>query len=83
MEAHSKSVTNLIQNDSILTIPYFQRRYVWRNEDRQRFIDDMEAVSADYMPYFLGALIFKAEELSREERQNGIQSTYRVIDGQQ
>lgn len=33
MVANTASIKNVIQNDTLLRIPYFQRRYVWEEKD--------------------------------------------------
>ena len=41
MEARTLSIRGIIQNDTLLRIPYFQRRYVWGEDEWARFAVDM------------------------------------------
>lgn len=83
MEARTIIISEVIQRSSILRIPYFQRRYVWGEKDWERFAIDMESTIDSERSYFLGALIFKEENVSTEERRNRIARKHIVIDGQQ
>lgn len=83
MEARTATILEVIQRNSLLRIPYFQRRYVWKEEDWQRFAEDMVATIESDRNYFLGALIFKQEKVSRYEKMDGIANKHLVIDGQQ
>ena len=76
-----KDKIELIFNDGRdLEIPFFQRSYVWGEENWARFMDDMTIVSDSNKDYFLGSLIFKEKSVpSRSE----IADLRAVIDGQQ
>lgn len=83
MEARTLSIRGIIQNDTLLRIPYFQRRYVWGEDEWARFAVDMESTIENERSYFLGAVILKNEEVSHDDNKNGIGQKYLVIDGQQ
>ena len=83
MEARTCNINNVIQRNTLLRIPYFQRRYVWTEEDWKRFALDMESTLDSERYYFLGAIILKEERVSMEDRRNGISKRYLVVDGQQ
>lgn len=83
MEARTLIISEVIQRSSILRIPYFQRRYVWGEKDWERFAIDMESTIDSERSYFLGALIFKEENVSIEEKRKKISKKHIVIDGQQ
>ena len=51
MEARTISINGVIQRNTLLRIPYFQRRYVWGEEDWKRFALDL---GADEFPSFSG-----------------------------
>lgn len=75
MKADAKRIIEVFSRQSILQIPYFQRRYVWRKEDWERFAIDMESTIDTLNKYFLGAIILKEE--------GELQDNFMVIDGQQ
>jgi len=83
MEARTITINNVIQRNTLLRIPYFQRRYVWGEDDWKRFAADMESTLDSERYYFLGAIILKDEDVSVADRRNGISKRQLVIDGQQ
>lgn len=83
MEARTATINNVIQRNTLLRIPYFQRRYVWGEDDWKRFAADMESTLDSDRYYFLGSIIIKDEEVSMNDRRNGICKKFLVIDGQQ
>lgn len=83
MEARTISINGVIQRNTLLRIPYFQRRYVWGEEDWKRFAADMESTLDSDRCYFLGAIILKEEPVAMIDRRNGIAKRQLVIDGQQ
>lgn len=80
MEAGKRNITNIFNRTSILKIPHFQRSYVWKEEQWERFLDDMEYVSKTNFPYFMGSIILKQQETSSEYLTRDIRT---VVDGQQ
>lgn len=83
MKADTLSISGVIQKNTLLRIPYFQRRYVWGEEDWERFAIDMESTLDSERYYFLGAIILKEESISMEDKRKGIGKKQLVIDGQQ
>lgn len=83
MRADTLTISGIIQRDTLLRVPYFQRRYVWSKDDWQRFAMDMESTIECLQKYFLGAIILKDEEPTPQDRRNGIGRRYLIIDGQQ
>ena len=80
MEAGKRSINDIFNGNRILEIPFFQRSYVWKKEQWERFLEDMEVVTEENKPYFLGSLILKQQE-TRADESVGDRRT--VIDGQQ
>ena len=79
MDAKPAKIADVFQQETLLRIPYFQRHYVWGEEEWERFANDMAStLDADVKKYFLGALILKEEN----NADAGIDK-YLVIDGQQ
>ncbi len=64
----------------ILEIPFFQRSYVWEEEQWQRFLDDMENLALKPEPFFMGTIILKQRPTFAEQDCGDIRT---VIDGQQ
>lgn len=83
MRADTIGISGIIQRDTLLRIPYFQRRYVWEEKDWKRFAMDMESTLESTQKYFLGALILKEEQLTAQDRRSGIGRRFLVVDGQQ
>ena len=83
MKADTLSISGVIQRNTLLRIPYFQRRYVWGEEDWERFAIDMESTLDSERYYFLGAIILKEESVSMDDKKKGIGRKQLVIDGQQ
>ena len=83
MKADTLTISGIIQRDTLLRIPYFQRRYVWAEEDWKRFARDMESTLVCVQKYFLGAIILKEEETTAEDRGLGVGKRFLIIDGQQ
>lgn len=78
MEANKKNLTGFINNQSSYTIPFFQRSYVWGEEQWEHLLNDVIFVSETKRPLFLGALIFK-----KLNDPFGVSYGSTVIDGQQ
>ena len=86
MEAKSLGVKGVFQNDILMVIPYYQRRYVWNEEKDQnwsRFADDMESTMETDSSYFLGSLILKEVKRNEADMANGVTKKRVVVDGQQ
>lgn len=83
MKALTPGIDDVFKSSTILTIPFFQRHYVWEEKEWKRFVNDMDALVGLRNKYFLGSLIFKQVQTSEEEEDYGINSKYTVIDGQQ
>ena len=52
MEASTLLINGVIQRNTLLRIPYFQRRYVWKEKDWERFAVDMESTLDSDRDYF-------------------------------
>ena len=83
MQATVNSIGELIQSNIRYRIPIFQRRYVWKEEQWERFAEDMDSLLGDNRKYFLGSLILKGDALGEQDHDNYIREKYIVIDGQQ
>jgi len=80
MDANKKLINDIFNGNRILEIPFFQRSYVWGEEQWGRLLDDMKMISSLKKPYFLGSVILK-QQLTTTESDIGDKRT--LIDGQQ
>jgi uncharacterized protein with ParB-like and HNH nuclease domain len=83
MEANKKKITDIFTGSRLLKVPFFQRSYVWKKEQWERLLLDMEYISKVYgcneHGYFLGSIIFK-QMLCPVSNVSDIRT---IIDGQQ
>ncbi|HSW29424.1 MAG TPA: DUF262 domain-containing HNH endonuclease family protein [Longimicrobiales bacterium] len=80
MEAGKRDITTVFNRARTLEIPFFQRSYVWKKENWERFADDLIAVSQRKEGYFLGSIILKQKGTSSDAK---VGDARLVIDGQQ
>lgn len=80
MEAHDLFLFKVFNSRTVFEIPYYQRAYVWDNENWVRFLEDMENISVVEKPYFIGSLILKQKNTPTGSKYGDIRV---VIDGQQ
>ena len=80
MDAGKRTLNDIFNGNRILEIPFFQRAYVWGEEQWERLAEDMETVTDDKKPYFLGSVIFKQQETDTSYNVGDIRT---LIDGQQ
>ena len=78
MRANPQTITQFVNFNEKLNIPFFQRAYVWQEEQWERLIADMKFVSRTRKPYFMGSIILK-----EEKDHNGMIIGRTIIDGQQ
>ncbi|GHV73833.1 hypothetical protein AGMMS49940_11350 [Spirochaetia bacterium] len=79
MEAHSLTLSGILDGNRILEIPFFQRAYVWAEPQWERFLDGMATVSSEKKTYFLGSIILK-QQMTGTQRHGDIRT---LIGGQQ
>jgi hypothetical protein len=79
MEARKSLINDIFNSNRILDIPFFQRAYVWETPQWERFAEDLETISVENSPYFLGSVILK-QKLTQSGGNPGDRRT--VIDGQ-
>lgn len=78
MEAGKRNIHGVYNRANKLKIPFFQRHYVWKKEQWERFLDDMKFVARTNTPYFMGSIILKQEATAANADNVRV-----VIDGQQ
>ena len=60
MKAGEILINGIFNGSRLLEVPFYQRAYVWDDEQWDRFLADMEFVTKTKKPYFLGSIIFKS-----------------------
>lgn len=80
MEAGRRSINDIFNGNRKLEIPFFQRSYVWREEQWERFLEDMELISETRSPYFMGSIILKQQPTQSQQEVGDIRT---LVDGQQ
>ena len=80
MEAHVKTVREILHSGDQFLVPFFQRHYSWRKEDWQRLLNDIIALTedSDDTKHFLGPLV-----CTPFHPVPGEVISYQLIDGQQ
>ena len=81
MDVGKATISGVFNGSRLLEIPFYQRSYVWGEEQWERFLGDMEFVTASKRPYFLGSIILKQE--SSGNTWSEVSEVRTVIDGQQ
>ena len=80
MEAGKKTLNDIFNGSRVLEIPFFQRSYVWEEEQWERLLDDMENINNTVETHFFGSIILKQKETMTSDS-FGDRRT--VVDGQQ
>ena len=80
MDAGKKTINDIFNGNRVLEIPFFQRSYVWGEDQWEKLLEDMEAVNSSPKPYFLGSLILKQQQTNTSHHIGDIRT---IIDGQQ
>lgn len=80
MEAGPRKISEIFNTGRELSIPFFQRGYVWEEEDWERFLDSMVDISENKKSNFFGSVILKKLNVSSDKI---IGDCLSVIDGQQ
>lgn len=75
-----KKIQQIFNGSTLLEIPYFQRCYVWDEDNWKRFLDDFRDICISQKEYFMGTYIMKQKPTPSGSRYGDLRS---VIDGQQ
>lgn len=79
MEATKQQIASIFNGHRILEVPFYQRSYVWQEEQWRRFLEDMEFITHCSQDYFLGSIILKQQQTDLGEAND----RRTIIDGQQ
>lgn len=80
MDAGRRTINEIFNGSRMLEIPFFQRAYVWDENQWERLLEDVENVSRTHTPYFMGSVILKQKLTETSTTVGDIRT---VIDGQQ
>lgn len=81
MKAGEVCINDIFNGARLIEVPFYQRAYVWKEEQWERFLTDMEYVSDTKRHYFLGSIILKNGETPNMT--DAFSSRKIIIDGQQ
>lgn len=79
MDAGKRTINDVFNGSRVLEIPFFQRSYVWGEEQWERLLEDVESLNHNE-PYFMGSVILKQKQTNTDNAYGDIRT---VIDGQQ
>ena len=80
MDAGKRQINDIFNGNRILEIPFFQRSYVWGEEQWERLLEDMYDICLTNKTYFLGSVILKQQSTTTQKK---VGDRRIVIDGQQ
>lgn len=81
MNAGEILINGIFNGSRLLEVPFYQRAYVWKEEQWERLLDDLEYVTQSQNFYFMGSIILKTgRKLNTWEKYSECKV---VIDGQQ
>lgn len=80
MEAGKRTLGEILNPNRIIEIPFFQRNYVWNEDQWERFINDISYVIDGGTEYYMGPLILKQKSTNSD---NEIGDRRTLVDGQQ
>ena len=80
MNAGRRLINDIFNGFKILEIPFFQRAYVWGEEQWERLLDDLTDVCQTKKTHFFGSVILKQRTTPADGQ---VGDRRRVIDGQQ
>jgi len=77
MRAHDSYLHKLIQmNDTVFSIPVYQRNYDWDSENCEQLFNDIESIAQTGKEHFIGSIVYISVGTATDQ-------SYNIIDGQQ
>lgn len=73
MESSTHKICQVFSTGVSIEVPFFQRSYVWKKDEWDKFLSDMDSLCKNPKTYFFGAIILKKLDDSRKS----------IVDGQQ
>ena len=82
MKAGEAKLNSIFLTNKLLEIPFYQRSYVWGEEEWERLLEDLRGMCERNEEYFLGSVILKDSTITGSNKEK-FASKYIVVDGQQ
>jgi len=82
MQAYKKQIGDIFPRNKLLEIPFYQRAYVWGQEEWERLLEDLKGMCERDEEYFLGSVILKDTTIKGANKEN-FAGKFVVVDGQQ
>lgn len=81
MKAGEILISGIFNGSRLLEVPFYQRAYVWQEEQWERLLEDLKYVTSSRKQYFMGSIILKSgRTLNTWEKYSECKV---IIDGQQ
>ena len=81
MKAGEILISGIFNGSRLLEVPFYQRAYVWQEEQWERLLEDLRYVTSTRKQYFMGSIILKSgRTLNTWEKYSECKV---IIDGQQ
>ena len=81
MKAGEILISGIFNSSRLLEVPFYQRAYVWQEEQWERLLEDLQFITNSRKQYFMGSIILKNERmLNTWEKYSECKV---IIDGQQ
>lgn len=81
MKAGEILISGIFNGSRLLEVPFYQRAYVWQEEQWERWLEDLKYVTSTRKQYFMGSIILKnGRTLNTWEKYSECKV---IIDGQQ
>ncbi len=81
MKAGEILISGIFNGSRLLEVPFYQRAYVWGEEQWERLLEDLQYVTTSRRQYFMGSIILKnGRQLNTWEKYSECKV---IIDGQQ
>lgn len=80
MDARKSRIADIFNGSRQIQVPFYQRSYVWKEEQWERLLEDLKYTSEHKQNYFLGAIILKQRATNTTSVVGDVRT---VIDGQQ
>lgn len=81
MKAGEILISGIFNGSRLLEVPFYQRAYVWQEEQWERLLEDLKYVTSTRKQYFMGSIILKnGRTLNTWEKYSECKV---IIDGQQ
>lgn len=80
MDARKSKIADIFNGNRQIQVPFYQRSYVWKEEQWERLLEDLKFTCQRRQSYFLGAIILKQKPTNTTSEVGDVRT---VIDGQQ